>query len=843
MGDCDVWFQKNKSYLDSLDWNTYGNYIIDYYLNYCYYLQIRAFSYSEQKDYYKAIELHNLDLFWLKRIPVKNDSVKIRIALNTSYISYNYSMLKELSKAKEFINEAYNVLQTCSYPDSTHDEFYNNTYCSILNTISFGFYRINNFELAKNIRLESLNIKKEFGIPATIMDTTVLMSYCRKDTFPIFSLGEELERNHQFDDPSMFDVYGYIGAAYSQLMHQAIQNGSHSNVLYYDSCAISYFKKAEECIVKQKKYFDEHDFTKLSYADLYNYYSTHYARKCDLRTALSYSLKAAKLRDKVNFDLLNFASFLNEQIYTRQYLPLFYNYIIQEIKSMLPVLGSVETDTYLLNGKHALYSIPEIISRNPNDSICTAIGYNSALLTKGLSLEYCSLASASKKDANFSEELSILYRHKDSIFTLEDDKERLLSLLEYEKREAELRSKVLTEHEAKLFNDWKDIQAVLHEDDIAIEIVGYQANNWIGASDSSYVQYDAIIVDKQCRYPIYVSLFHQYELIDVYDNQPTSYNQDSGIHLFNSLWGKLDPYIKNKKRVFFSPIGLVNLVNIECLMDEKGETAFEKYPLYRLSSTRQLLNEYNDIPNMNTISVFGGINYQSEGHYENLDLDSLNTRSNWAYLSNSHDEAIEIKATLQERDNHVAIFTGDKATELAFKQIAKTSPDIIHLSTHGFFIPNEKRMDLPYYKESEDARYIQDDLFYSGLAFAHGDSIWNKSTFALEANDGVLSAYEISKLNLSHTDLVVLSACETAIGERTFDGISGLQRAFKLAGANTIIMSLWKVDDLATSFFMKEFYNALTRTKSKREAFVQAIQATRLKFENPYYWASFIMLD
>ncbi|MBE6331764.1 MAG: hypothetical protein E7070_05625 [Bacteroidales bacterium] len=255
MGDCDVWFQKNKSYLDSLDWNTYGNSVIDYYLNYCYYLQIRACSYSEQKDYYKAIELHNLALFWLNRIPEKNDSVKIHIAQNTSYISYNYSMLKELSKGKEFMNEAYNVLRTCSYPDSTHDEFYNNTYCSILNTISLGFYRINNFELAKNIRLESLNIKKEFGIPATIMDTTILMLYCQKDTFPIFSLGEELERNHQFDDPSMFDVYGYIGAAYSQLMHQAIQNGSHSNVLYYDSCAISYFKKAEECIVKQKKIF------------------------------------------------------------------------------------------------------------------------------------------------------------------------------------------------------------------------------------------------------------------------------------------------------------------------------------------------------------------------------------------------------------------------------------------------------------------------------------------------------------------------------------------------------------------------------------------------------------
>lgn len=115
--------------------------------------------------------------------------------------------------------------------------------------------------------------------------------------------------------------------------------------------------------------------------------------------------------------------------------------------------------------------------------------------------------------------------------------------------------------------------------------------------------------------------------------------------------------------------------------------------------------------------------------------------------------------------------------------------------------------------------------------------------FFLEANDGILSAQEISKLNLSNIDLVVLSACETALGDRTLDVVLRLQRAFKLAGVQTIIMSLWKVDDLATSFFMKAFYEGMIKTNSRREAFIYAQKLTKEKFEDPYYWAAFIMLD
>jgi CHAT domain-containing protein len=188
------------------------------------------------------------------------------------------------------------------------------------------------------------------------------------------------------------------------------------------------------------------------------------------------------------------------------------------------------------------------------------------------------------------------------------------------------------------------------------------------------------------------------------------------------------------------------------------------------------------------------------------------------------------------------LFTGTQATEKNFKENI-SSKSIIHIASHGFFIPEDKRGVIPYYQDAKKTYNIDDDLFYSGLVFANGQESWNKSSFKLEANDGILTAYEISKLNLHKCDLVILSACETGKGNRSFDGIIGLERGFKTAGAKSVIMSLWKVDDVATSFMMESFYKELLKCGSIFSAFRTAQEIVREKYPDPYYWASFILLD
>ncbi len=139
-----------------------------------------------------------------------------------------------------------------------------------------------------------------------------------------------------------------------------------------------------------------------------------------------------------------------------------------------------------------------------------------------------------------------------------------------------------------------------------------------------------------------------------------------------------------------------------------------------------------------------------------------------------------------------------------------------------------------------------DPLNRCGLLFAGANTALQGHSNELPdgVQDGILTAKEISLLDLRDADLVVLSACETGKGEITGEGVFGLQRAFKQAGAQTIIMSLWPVNDAATQLLMTEFYrNWITNHQSKRTAFRNAQQTVRMQYPEPVYWAGFVMLD
>ncbi len=142
-------------------------------------------------------------------------------------------------------------------------------------------------------------------------------------------------------------------------------------------------------------------------------------------------------------------------------------------------------------------------------------------------------------------------------------------------------------------------------------------------------------------------------------------------------------------------------------------------------------------------------------------------------------------------------------------------------------------------------RYV-DPLDRCGLLFAGANlALMGRSAdLPVGVQNGILTAREITLMDLRDADLVVLSACETGAGDITGEGVFGLQRAFKLAGVKTIIMSLWPVNDSATQMLMSEFYaNWLDRKQSKREAFRNAQNAVRAHYTEPYYWAGFVMLD
>lgn len=139
-----------------------------------------------------------------------------------------------------------------------------------------------------------------------------------------------------------------------------------------------------------------------------------------------------------------------------------------------------------------------------------------------------------------------------------------------------------------------------------------------------------------------------------------------------------------------------------------------------------------------------------------------------------------------------------------------------------------------------------ESMFYSGLLFAGANNVWNGVNVRPDVDDGVLTADEVSRVDLSNCKLVVLSACNTGLGTVDMvDGVFGLQRGFKQAGVGSIVMSLWKVDDQATAELMIAFYQALNAGRTPHEALDQAKRKLikNKRFSDPYYWASFILLD
>lgn len=413
--------------------------------------------------------------------------------------------------------------------------------------------------------------------------------------------------------------------------------------------------------------------------------------------------------------------------------------------------------------------------------------------------------------------------------------------------------------------DWREVQSALRPGEAVIEFVHFK---YYKPEPTDSVMYAALLLMPGMTHPLFIPLFEEREL--EFQLPPADQNRAEYVNrlyqdkrLTQLIWSPIDPFLNGVSTIYCSLSGLLHRIHIAALPSGANEIIADRIDIVILGSARQLVREAGQREgNVNDAVIFGDIQYEMDstaiapGGQDGLagqtrgisftDTDPNLRGGAWKFLKHSEKEVAGIAATLQKAGIPAILRKGYSATEEAFKNIGRNapSPRILHLSTHGYFFPDPGarqtgKQNEPVFKHSEHP------MIRSGLIMAGGNHAWQTGMPLGNREDGILTAYEISQMNLSNTELVVLSACETGLGDiRGNEGVYGLQRAFKIAGAKNLIMSLWQVPDYQTQELMTAFYQKWLLDKLPVH---QALEAAQIEMEDkgyePYYWAGWVLVE
>jgi CHAT domain-containing protein len=563
----------------------------------------------------------------------------------------------------------------------------------------------------------------------------------------------------------------------------------------------------------------------------------------------------------------------------------------KRIEESFTFLSTEERGNYLEESNSASLFLPSLANKLINSfPTISTFAYNNELFTNAIllntsrNIQQSILNSKDSSLISTYEDFKNLRRQINYLQQQPVDKQQGLPELEEKANQLDKQltkaSQAYQQNKENLNIQWQDVQNNLKENEAAVQFISFPYYNkrW---TDST--MYCALIVKPEMEYPAMIPLFEEKQLQALlegqanpntlyasrgtkvsYANTPAKSNGDELYHL---IWQPLQSELNEVQTVYFAPSGLLHKVSFSALPVDSTKLLCDQFSLYRLSSTRNVAVQeiYEEEPGTKKIALFGGIDYDlSNQSWSDNELtltytesilsrgfspDSSQRSITFNYLEGTKKEVENIASIVKSNNEfELKYYTADKATEEAFKKLSNQNLNLIHIATHGFFFPpvhqeNMRRHELQTLGEQR-FRYVPNPLLRSGLLMAGANRTWKGDYPKDSLEDGVLTAQEISEMNLLNTKLVVLSACETGLGDiNNSEGVFGLQRAFKLAGVKTLIMSLWKVPDKQTSMLMQAFYTNWLGGMSKHEAFKKAQLSVRKTHSEPYYWAGFVMVD
>ena len=831
--------------------------------------------YTDIGDYTKA-EQYYLEALKISKSLLGESHHDYAMSLNNLGVLY-YSM-GDYAKAEQYSLEALKIQKSVlgeSHPD----------YAGSLNNLGVLYYSMGDYVKAEQYFLEALKIEK-----SVLGESHPDYAMSLNNLGILYGIIGDYAQAEQYFLKALKIVQSLLGENHSDYA-ASLNNLGH---LYYNT---GDYTKAEQYLLEalkiQKSVLGE---SHPNYAMSLNNLGALYEDVGYYVQAEQYLLEALKIKKSVlgenhsdyatSFNLGILYSYNGDYAKAEQY---YFN--AQKIRKSdflqsLDYMSEQQRELYWSTIKSAYeYAYPTFayIYKKEKPSIST-FAYDNELFTKGLLL-----ASSDKvrRSTLESGDTILIHRWKElttkkqqiTIFEEKDPQSPYLAEL---RTEAERLEKEVT-HSSSVFRQnreqwqitWESVRNHLDKKQLAIEYL-------IAPLNKDSTMYCALLLRNNSEYPELIPLFEEKEVLSLintstenHTNYTYKYTIDeegdtfgNGKRLSDFVWSNILPYIKPGETIYFAPSGLLHQLAIEAMPYDETHTMADMFNLVRLSSTREIVLRKDELKH-STATLYGGIQYNMSGDEllaeseqyattnllasRGIDNDTLN-RGTVDYLKGTKIEVENINRMLKDNKLQVQLFTSKAANEESFKALSGKHQNILHIATHGFFWSNSTAHKKDYFSQRMmlmdndrmTAPSAIDPLNRCGLLFAGANTALSGKSNELPdgVQDGILTAKEISLLDLRDADLVVLSACETGKGEITGEGVFGLQRAFKQAGAQTIIMSLWPVNDNATQLLMTEFYrNWITLHQSKREAFRNAQNTVRSQYSEPVYWAGFIMLD
>lgn len=391
---------------------------------------------------------------------------------------------------------------------------------------------------------------------------------------------------------------------------------------------------------------------------------------------------------------------------------------------------------------------------------------------------------------------------------------------------------------------WKEVQQSLKPNEVAIEMIRFR---YFDHTFTDSVLYAMLYVKNEPRSsPEVIILTNGKDLEHKYKN---NYRNSIKFKVedyfsYDAYWKPIADKVGSYSTIYLSADGVYNQLNLEAIPLGDGKYVLDNSNIILLSNTKDIYRKRSGTTRKaasgNYAVMYGNPKYYLSYDDRQVDdqLRSSGFNTTVATLPGTQKEIEELTTLLAANGWEIEDYLEIMAQEDSVKKMM--SPRVFHIATHGFFTPTEEFQERAGLKASEE---FNNPLLRCGLMLSGAGDLLDKTAYNYNLEPGILTAYEAMNLNLDATDLVVLSACETGLGDvQIGEGVFGLQRAFMVAGAKNLVMSLFKVSDEATQQLMVKFYEKWINTGNMRQAFIDAKKEIRNEFKDPLYWGSFIMM-